>query len=959
MGTPAGTSPEPVDGHVGHQAVELGLITEMQLRDVLARIADSSGPSDRPRTVSEALVRLGLITQRQLEALSTDTSSIRKKLGKYRIVRLLGRGGMGAVYEAIDADLGRTVALKMLIATQPGDPKEAAIDEERFVREARLSANLPKHPGIVGVYESGILEGRRYIAMEFIDGKVFSDWVTKTTASLKTPIAILRDAALAVDHAHRHGIIHRDLKPANILVDTKGRPHVTDFGLARQVRQDASLTLTGGGKVMGTPTYISPEQASGRKDVDRRTDVWALGVMLYEVLTGRAPFRGETPVDVMMKIVKNPVPLPSTVIRGASSRPIDRAIENICMKALAKEPGHRYPSAAAFAEDLARWLRGESVAVQAPPKAEPPYGMWAAGLAGVSAMIAAAFFLFSGPSSEQKAAERRARAEALVVQGQRLLAQGRSTDALVSFGQACELDPESRAAALGKREAERKISASRTVPEPKPETPSPTPPAPTPPPQNSAQSLNRAAAEFTRNNPKDFEVQIRMWQQAKTASAGTPFAEEAARQLEAALSRRRQAVANELSELDHTVDALREAESFGAAREVLTQASRRHDEPDWVGAVQERQEALKKSVLSAFEPVRDQALEARRRDDKGSVEARRSHVARWKWPELITDLDDQLAKVTPAPPPPPDEPRSATALAELGSLQGHQNGICAAALSPDGRQLVSASFDKTVRLWEVASRAERSKLAEGQEVPSVGFSPDGKWVVAGFQDGSIRIWDAAKLQSRTLSGHTLQAISLAFSPDSKILASASTDGTVRLWDPLTGTSKPPLEGHPKGAMCLAWSPDGKLLAVGCADRMLKLWEIPAARERRSFTDGTEGPLLSVGFAGAKTVAGAGQDGRVYLWDLDSGRRRVFEGHAKEIKGVACSPDGLWLASASLDGTLRVWDTASGETRALFKDPYGFYGAAVSRKGELLVGCGGSWNIRIWDTAPLRAPRSPK
>ncbi|HVE41294.1 MAG TPA: protein kinase [Planctomycetota bacterium] len=959
MGTPADTGPEPVDGHVGHQAVELGLITEMQLRDVLARIKDPAGPSDKPKTVSQALVKLGLITQRQLEALSTDTSAVRKKLGKYRIVRVLGRGGMGVVYEAIDADLGRTVALKML-ASAPGDPKELAIDEERFVREARLSANLPKHPGIVGVYESGILEGRRYIAMEFIDGKVFSDWVTKTTASLKGPIAILRDAALAVDHAHRHGIIHRDLKPANILVDTKGRPHVTDFGLARQVRQDASLTLTGGGRVMGTPTYISPEQASGRKDVDRRTDVWALGVMLYEVLTGRPPFRGETPVDVMMKIVKNPAPLPSSVIRGPS-RPLDKAIENICMKALAKEPGHRYPSAAAFADDLSRWLRGESVAVQAPPKAERPVGLWAAGLGGAAAMIAAAFFLFSGPSGEQKATERRARADALVVQGQRLLSQGRHSDALVAFGQAVELDPDNRAAAIGRKEAERKIaSASRPAPETRPEVTATTPPPPThppPPPQDSAQTLTKAAADFTRNNPKDFEGQIRMWQQARTAGAGTPFAEESARQLEAALSRRRQAVANELSELDSTVNAFRETESFGSAREALAQASRRHDDPDWVGAVQERQEALRKSVLAAFAPVRDQALEAQRRDDRKAVEAQRTRVGRWKWTELGAELDDALAKVTPAaPPPPPAEPKAGTALTELGSLKGHEFGTGGVALSPDGKLLVSCGFDKIVRLWDVAGRSEKAKLSEGLVVPSVAFSPDGKWIAAGFIDGSIRIWDASKLQARTLTGHANQAFALAFSPDSKMLASASTDGTVRIWDTAAGTSKTPLEGHPKGAMSVAWSPDGKLLAVGCAERQVKLWEMPAAREKRSFSDCSEGPTAAVGFLNAKTLAAGGQDGKIYLWDLDSGRSRSFEGHTKEVRGLACSPDGHWLASASTDGTFRIWDAASGETRALFKDPAGFYGAAVSRKGDLLVACAGNWTIRIWETAALRTSK---
>jgi WD40 repeat protein/predicted Ser/Thr protein kinase len=958
MGTPADTAPEPVDGHVGRQAVELGLITEMQFRDVLARIADPAGPADKPKTVSQALVKLGLITQRQLEALSTDTSAIRKKLGKYRIVRVLGRGGMGVVYEAIDADLGRTVALKML-TIQQGDPKELAIDEERFVREARLSANLPKHPGIVGVYESGILEGRRYIAMEFIDGKIFSDWITKTTASLKGPIAILRDAALAVDHAHRHGIIHRDLKPANILVDTKGRPHVTDFGLARQVRQDASLTLTGGGRVMGTPTYISPEQASGRKDVDRRTDVWALGVMLYEVLTGRPPFRGETPVDVMMKIVKNPAPLPSSVIRGAA-RPLDKAIENICMKALAKEPGHRYPSAAAFAEDLARWLRGDSVAVQAPPKAERPIGLWAAGLGGAAAMIAAAFFLFSGPSTEQKAAERRARAEALVVQGQRLISQGRNADALVAFGQAAEMDPENHAAAAGRKEAERKIAAaSRPAPDPKREPPVTPPPVvpPTPPPQNSAQTLAKAAADFTRSNPKDFEGQVRMWEQARAAGAGTPFAEQASRELEAALSRRRQAVMNELSEIDSTVNAFRETESFGHARESLTGASRRHDDPDWVGAVQERQESLRKSVLTAFAPLRDQALESRRRDDSKGVEAARTRVKGWKWPELAAELDEALAKVTPTPPPPPPpEPRSATSLNELGMLKGHEAGVGAAALSPDGKLLVSCGFDKTVRLWELAGRTERAKLSEGIIVPSVAFSPDGKWIAAGFFDGTVRIWDTAKLQARTLTGHSLQASGIAFSPDSKTLASASTDGTVRLWDTSAGSAKGTLEGHPKGAMSVAWSHDGKLIAVGCAERQVKVWEFPSARERRSFSDAGEGPTASVGFLGAKTVVGAGQDGRVYLWDLDSGRSRSFEAHSKDVRSIACSPDGLWIATASPDGTLRVWDAASGETRALFKDPAGFYGTAFSRKGDLLIGCGGSWTVRIWETAALRGSK---
>src|SRR5579863_8324392 len=153
----------------------------MQLQAVLHQLSQG-GANDKSLTpVSGALVRFGLLTQRQLDALRDDTAAVRKRLGKYRIVRQLGRGGMGVVFEAIDADLGRTVALKMLLSAPQADPKEAALEEERFVREARLAANLPKHPGIVGVYESGSIEGRRYIAMEYIEGRIFSDWCLKST----------------------------------------------------------------------------------------------------------------------------------------------------------------------------------------------------------------------------------------------------------------------------------------------------------------------------------------------------------------------------------------------------------------------------------------------------------------------------------------------------------------------------------------------------------------------------------------------------------------------------------------------------------------------------------------------------------------------------------------------------------------------------------------------------------
>src|SRR5579859_2009571 len=791
MSTPEDAGPEPSDVPLGQKAVELGLITERQFRDLLAQLSRTPSTGDAPPTLASALVRFGLLTQRQMEALSEDTAAIRKKFGKYTIVRQLGRGAMGVVFEAIDAGLGRTVALKMLLNNPQGDPEESARDEERFVREARLSASLPKHPGIVGVYESGILEGRRYIAMEYVEGCHFEEWRSKSTGSLRSQIALLRDVAVAVDHAHRHGVIHRDLKPANVLVDTKGRPHVTDFGLARQIREDASLTLTGGGRVMGTPTYISPEQASGRKDVDRRTDIWALGIMLFELLAGRPPFRGETPVDVMMKIVKNPVPSPSVIARGSSLRSFDSGIENICLKALSKDPRDRYSTAKLLATDLSRWLKGETVDFAAPKKsAALPVPWIVAGIVGAVAVVL--LVMLSSPSSADKAQMvRRERAAAFVTQGEHLLGQGKNADALIAFGQAYELDSDNQSATAGKREAERRIAASHVAPAAAPAAPPPPPVAPPPP---GPRDLLKKATEFSLANPKDIEGQIRAWQEAKTAAAGTPFAPEAARELEAALARRRQSVENELSELDHAVEALRDAESFAAAREVLAQASKRHDDPEWVTAVEGRKSDLRKQLEALYGPIRDHAAEAKRRGDSGAVDSSRTRVAKWKDPDFVADLEEALAKVVPAPRPPPPrpdaEPIRPLPMPELPQLEAHRSGICSSAFSPDGRLMITASFDMTVRLWDLVTRKEKSKLIESTEMPrSVAFSPDGKWLAAGFMDGKVRLWDSAKLQERTLSGHTLQAIGVAFSSDSKTLASASTDGSVRLWDPVEASPK--------------------------------------------------------------------------------------------------------------------------------------------------------------------------
>jgi serine/threonine-protein kinase len=327
------TPHEPRDTYIGRKAVEMGLITANQLRDVLVHLSQSGAAE--PPLLATTLVSRGLLTEAQVGVLSDlAKGGPPRRVGKYHVIRELGRGGMGIVYEAQDPALGRRVALKTLLSSFDSADPSRKLDEERFLREARLCGNLPKHPHIVGVYEAGAEDDQRFIAMEYIEGRQFSEWRLKDAPPRRLQIAVLRDVALAVDHAHRHGVIHRDLKPQNILVDAENHPHVTDFGLAKRGSSQPTLALTVTGEVMGTPAYMSPEQAEGKKDIDHRSDIWSLGVMLYEILAGRVPFAAETPLKLIMKTVHEPVTPPSGAIRGTPLPPVDPAIEAICMRTL-------------------------------------------------------------------------------------------------------------------------------------------------------------------------------------------------------------------------------------------------------------------------------------------------------------------------------------------------------------------------------------------------------------------------------------------------------------------------------------------------------------------------------------------------------------------------------------------------------------------------------------------------
>jgi serine/threonine-protein kinase len=268
----------------------------------------------------------------------------------YEVLGAIGHGGMGVVYKARHKMLGRLVALKVLAAAAHGGPELA----ERFRREVQTVARL-EHPNIVPMYEAGERGGVPFYAMQYVEGRSLAVALRDGPLPPRAAAACLEQVARAMHHAHERGVVHRDLKPSNILLDAEGRPHIADFGLAK--RLDGGGDLTRSGTIMGTVSYMPPEQAAGRtREVGPLSDVYALGTILYQMLTGRPPFRGETLMDTVRQVTSDePVP-PAHLNSG-----VPRDLQVICLKCLEKEPARRYPSAAALADDLRRFLGGEPI----------------------------------------------------------------------------------------------------------------------------------------------------------------------------------------------------------------------------------------------------------------------------------------------------------------------------------------------------------------------------------------------------------------------------------------------------------------------------------------------------------------------------------------------------------------------------------------------------------------------
>jgi serine/threonine protein kinase len=276
--------------------------------------------------------------------------------GDYEQLEEIARGGMGIVYKARQVSLNRIVALKMILRGTFATDRDVA----RFRAEAEAVANLD-HPHIVPIYEVGEHEGHQYYAMKFVEGTSLAGHLQGDPRQEVEPML---DVIRAVHHAHQRGVLHRDLKPSNILIDSQGTRYVTDFGLAKRLA-DTDVSLTESGQVLGTPKYMPPEQAAGRKDLTVAADIYSLGVILYERLTGQTPFTGDNALTLLRQAREFSPPRPSTIRAG-----FERDLETVVLKCLEKEPGRRYPSAEALADDLSRWLRGEPILARPVGQAE-------------------------------------------------------------------------------------------------------------------------------------------------------------------------------------------------------------------------------------------------------------------------------------------------------------------------------------------------------------------------------------------------------------------------------------------------------------------------------------------------------------------------------------------------------------------------------------------------------------
>jgi WD40 repeat protein/tRNA A-37 threonylcarbamoyl transferase component Bud32 len=824
------------------------------------------------------------------------TGSRIRYFGDYELLEEIARGGMGVVYKARQMRLNRIVAVKMILEGALADDKAV----RRFYTEAEAAANL-QHPNIVAIHQVGEHEGQHYFSMDYVEGRSLTDVIGGKPLPPEQAAHYLMTVAKAIHYAHSRGILHRDLKPSNVLIDADGQPHITDFGLAKQVGSESSLTMTG--IPMGSPSYMPPEQARGQFDrVDVRSDVYSLGAILYELLTGRAPFLAATAIETMRQ-VENEEPIPPR--RLNQSLPVD--LETICLKCLEKAMQKRYASAHELAADLRRFLSHEPIMARAVGPWEKT-AKWARRRPAVAALIGVSILAALG----------------FTIAGVWYNAQLRT-----------ERDKATVAAAKEKAEAERARLAEAEARK-----------------QQAEAEKSRKAAEH--NLAYAQLAQAGMYLDGRRMMEANSLYMSCQNKLQK-LGEMVFPVTVGLTELYAlSPPALLTFKghlngvwgvAFSPDGQLALSGSYDHDVKLWeirTGREIRTFKGHKGTVYSvAFSPDGRLAL-------SGSADktAKLWEISSGK--EISTFTGHQSAVWAVAFTPDSKwavagEYRRSVSVWDVatGSListfnwKQTRSSLFDMAVSPDGKCALTAAnqdhgtITNAVIMWDLAT-GRNLRHFEGHNAYSATFSPDGRYAVSGGIGRVLTLWDIATgKEIRTLVGHRNPVQKVAFSPDGKRILSSGWEQSVRLWDVATGQEIRTFAGHENYVYGAAYSPNGRWALTGSLDQTLKLWEIEPFREIRAFAGHTAG-INTVTFSpDGRFALSSSADDTLRVWDIATG----FELQRLPLKGVFCaSPswDGkLILSSRYAD--LKLWSIETG--KVIRSIPGQFYQAAISPDGK--------------------------
>jgi WD40 repeat protein/tRNA A-37 threonylcarbamoyl transferase component Bud32 len=923
-----------------------------------------------PRQVSSYVAEFPLLAddQRQLAELKAADSELRKRFattatrdseewqqslpaagdkvryfGDYELLEQIARGGMGVVYKARQVSLNRVVALKMILAGQLASEREV----ERFYTEAQAAANL-QHPNIVAIHEVGQHVGQHYFSMDYVAGKSLAQLVREKPFAAVQAARYVKTIAEAIEYAHQHGTLHRDLKPANVLIDTFDQPRVTDFGLAKRIEGTAQLTSTG--SLMGTPSYMPPEQAGAHDGkVGPASDVYSLGAVLYELVTGRPPFLGESLV-VTLNQVLNTEPVPPRLLNPE----IPRDLETVCLKCLQKEPGKRYQTAAELAGDLRRFLKNEPILAR-PVGAIERTWRWCLRNPVVASLGAAIAMLLlisavggttlatlatrearradqnakrADQNSERVAEEaQKVAEEAQKAEAEKIVAVRRMAESYVDRGlRLCDEGEAPKGLLWLARALEVLPSSTATV---------------------SAGSKPKVHGDAFADPERALRANLAAWSQSISPV-------KACLRHQSKVSRAFGFSPDGKMVLTATEDELR-----------LWDAATGRP----IGApLQQQQQAIAlfsrdgKTILTVGEDKTVRLWDATTAKLIRAPLSDHGTVSSFDWsPDgktVVTGGADNTARLwdlatgkpigAPLLHGPVTDvaycPNGKTVLTEngrtaqtwdvatgkpIGAPMQHQRDVRAVAFSPDGKTVLTGSWDETARLWDAAtgkpigmplqhqSTADMRRRHVLAAVRAIAVSPDGKTVLTTCQDDAAHLWDAAtgKPISPPLQ-HTGMVNAATFSPDGKTVLTGSGDRTARFWDTTTGKSiGAPLQ-HQNSVNDVAYSPDGKTVMTGCDDETVRLWE---AHKANGALLQHQAAVMAIAFSpdGTKVLTGSGYieggSGQARLWDAATGSPIGSPlQHQNSVVAVSFSPDGKTILTGSLDGTARLWDSCTGK-----------------------------------------------